>query len=290
MASGTNIEIDNCEISNVHHSGVCVQGTNVYIHHNYIHDVHAYPVVVADRARPPTLIEANLIHWVWHSIAGTGAPGTCYEARYNMIVGDEAPASWGKIYHCFDMHAYRPVAQAKQGLIAGDTILIHHNTVRSMSDAIEARIRGIPREICEIHHNWFEAEDVEQAIEQVPPPCNLWAYQNAHGPERTVVAIGDETTARITFRDPPPPAKELPVVAGKLALDFDVELMRGLTLRSVAIELAGERIYEAAAPPEPGAVTIDTTALPNGVQRFTVVVTDDRGVVSTYPRFIHVQN
>lgn len=290
MAVGEEVEIDNCEISNVHHSGVCVQCAGIHIHHNHIHDVHAYPVVVADRARMPVLIEANLIYWVWHSIAGTGAPGTGYEARYNEIVGGEIPASWGRRYHCFDMHAFRPVSTAGHGKIAGDTILIHHNTIREMGEALGARIRGIPRDICEIHHNWFEAADVEQAIEQVEPPCNLWVRDNAHGPDRTVVPIGDETTARITFRAPPRPAEELPVVTGTLALDFDVALMEGLALQSVAVDLGEERIYEGPRPPDPGEVTIDTTQLEDGTHRFTLTVTDDRNVTSTYPRFVEVRN
>jgi hypothetical protein len=274
----------------VHHSGVCVQCEGIHIHHNHIHDVHAYPVVIADRGRLPILIEANLIYWVWHSIAGTGAPGTGYEARYNEIVGGEIPASWGRRYHCFDMHAFRPVSKAGHGKIAGDTILIHHNTVREMGGALGARIRGIPREICEIHHNWFAAQDIDQAIEQVEPPCNLWAYQNAHGPEKTVVPVGDETTARVTFRTPPRPEEELPEVTGNLALDFDVTLQDGLTLRTVTVDLGDERVYEGPEAPAAGEVSIDTNSLENGVRQFTVTVTDDRGTVSTCPRFIEVSN
>jgi hypothetical protein len=290
MAVGEDVEIDNCEISNVHHSGVNVQGADVHIHHNHIHDVHAYPVVVGDRASPRTLIEANRIYWIWHAIAGTGAPGTGYEARYNEIIGGEIPETWGRRYHCFDMHAFRPLQTAGHGLIAGDEILIHHNTVREMGGALGARIRGISREICEIHHNWFAAEDVEQAIEQTQPRCNLWAYENAHGPDRTVVEIGEETTARVNFRTPAPPAEELPVVAGKLAVDFDVKLLPGLSLRSVVVDVEGERVYEGATAPPAGEVSVDTTALENGVRQMTVTVTDDRGTVSTYPRYLEVAN
>jgi hypothetical protein len=289
-AVGEDVEIDNCEISNVHHSGVCVQCAGIHIHHNHIHDVHAYPVVIADRARMPVLIEANLIYWVWHSIAGTGAPETGYEARYNEIVGGDIPASWGRRYHCFDMHAFRPVSSEGHGKIAGDTILIHHNTVREMGGALGARIRGIPRDRCEIHHNWFEAEDVDQAIEQVEPRCNLWAWDNAHGPDRAVVAIGDETTARVTFVTPAPPSEKLPVVTGELALDFEVELIEGLTLRGVSVDLDEKRIYEGAQAPARGEVTVDTTALEDGVHQLTVIVADDRGAEAAYPRFFEVQN
>jgi hypothetical protein len=290
MAVGEGVEIDNCEISNVHHSGVNVQAADVHVHHNHIHNVHAYPVVIGDRAGPPTLIEANRIYWIWHAIAGTGAPGTGYEARYNEIIGGEIPESWGRRYHCFDMHAFRPLQNAGHGLIAGDTLLIHHNTVRNMGGALGARIRGIPREICEIHHNWFAAEDVEQAIEQVEPHCNLWAYQNAHGPDRSVVAVGDETTARVTFRSPPPPTANLPVISGALALDFDVALLEGVQLRSVVVQLGEATLYDATAAPEAEEVTIDTTTLENGIHSFTVTVTDDRGVVSRYPRYFEVAN
>ncbi len=290
MVVGADVEIDNCEISNVHHSGVDVKGGSCHIHHNHIHDVHAYPVVVVGGAWPPPLIEANLIYWVWHAIAGTGAPGTGYEARYNIIVGGDIPPSWGRRYHCFDMHAYRPLAQAGHEKIAGDTILIHHNTVREMGDALGARIRGIPRDIAEIHHNWFTAPDVEQAVEQVDPPGNLWVHDNAHGPDRTVIRIGGRTTARITFRRPPPAEEELPLIAGELALDFDVEMMAGLTLQSVAINLDGNPLYEDTEPPQPGAVSINTADLDDGVHELTVVVTDNRGMVTTYPRFFVVEN
>lgn len=290
MVVGENVEIDNCEISNFHHSGVLVQGMNVHIHHNFIHDVHAYPVVIADKARPPILIEANLIYWVWHSIAGTGAPGTGYEARYNLIIGGDIPPSWGRRYHCFDMHAYRPMARAGHERIAGDIILIHHNTVREMGTAQAGRIRGIPREIAEIHHNWFSSSDPAQDIQQVGPPCNMWVYDNAYGPDRTVRTIGEQTTARIIFRQPSPPGSELMKVTGELALDFEVQLMEGLEMQSVVVELDGEVLYEEETAPEAGTVVIDTTALDNGVHELTVKVIDNRGVTSVYPRFLQVEN
>ena len=37
MAWGDDIEVDNCEVSNFHHSGVCVQGANLHVHHCHIH-------------------------------------------------------------------------------------------------------------------------------------------------------------------------------------------------------------------------------------------------------------
>lgn len=290
MAMGEGVEVDNCEISNFHHSGVCVQCAGIRIHHNLIHDVHAYPVVVVDRARPPVLIEGNIIYWVWHAIAGSGAPGTGYEARYNRVIGGEIPASWGGRHHCFDMHSFRPLAQAKHGLVGGDTILIHHNTVENMGDALGGRIRGIPRELCEVHHNWFSAPDVPQAMEQLEPRCNLWMHDNAHGPERTVVALDERSTPRISFRTPPPPEPELPVVTGDLALDFEVTVMPGLTLQSVTVTLGDEELYSGANAPQPGAVVIKTRALANGVHTVTVTATDTRGIAATYPRFFEVRN
>lgn len=93
--------------SHFNHSGVNVRGKNVRVHHNFIHDVHAYPVVVGHKAELPMLIEANLIHCAWHAIAGSGDPGTGYEARYNRIVAQTPPASWWMPApgHAFDMHA-----------------------------------------------------------------------------------------------------------------------------------------------------------------------------------------
>ncbi len=100
------------------------------VHHNFIHDVHAYPVVVGDKAELPMLIEANLIHYAWHAIAGSGDPGTGYEARYNRIAARTPPAGWKMPApgHAFDMHAYRPLEKDRKGRVAGDRISIRHNT------------------------------------------------------------------------------------------------------------------------------------------------------------------
>ena len=69
-----NVEIDNCEISKFSRGGIEVypDGKNVYIHHNFLHDIHAYPVITVNRSSLPVLIEANLIYWVWHATAGSG--------------------------------------------------------------------------------------------------------------------------------------------------------------------------------------------------------------------------
>ena len=56
MSTSTNVEVDNCEISHFNHSGVNIRGKNVRVHHCFIHDVHAYPIVVGHKAELPTLV------------------------------------------------------------------------------------------------------------------------------------------------------------------------------------------------------------------------------------------
>ena len=79
-------------------------------------------------------------------------------------------------------------------------------------------------------------------------------------------------------------------VTGELALDFVVEVMEGLKVQSVVVELDGEVLYEEETAPEAGTVVIDTTTLDNGVHELTVKVIDNRGVATTYPRFLQAAN
>jgi len=290
-ARGENIEVDNCEISNFHHSGVSVQGRNVHVHHNHIHDVHAYPVVTADKARMPMLIEANEIHWIWHTIAGTGGPETGYEARFNLCIREQPPASWGEKHksHGFDMHAYRPVSRATKRRIAGDVILIHHNTMRNNGPALGALIRGIPRDICRVYRNWFSNPDPALAVGQLEPHANVWVTDNAHGPEKKVVAMGTPTTAQIRFKQPPPPAAEPAVVSGPLPLDIEVNVPEGLTLKQVVVTVGDKEIYSGGKAPAPKQVVVDTGTLGKGDHIVRVTATDNRDVKAQHETTVRIE-
>jgi hypothetical protein len=91
-----------------------------------------------------SVIEYNRFDWNRHSIAGTGRPSCGYVARHNVELGVS-------LSHCFDMHGGR---DRKDGTdIAGTSIEIYNNTFRAPQTSVV--IRGVPRESCEIHHNWF---------------------------------------------------------------------------------------------------------------------------------------
>ncbi len=278
MARDPDVEVDNCEISNFHHSGVNANGKRTYVHHCFIHDVHAYPVVVSHFGED-ALIEANIIHWVWHTVAGAGDPGTGYEARYNITVRRTPPASWGAGHksHGFDMHEHLPAARSPQRrLIAGDRILIHHNTMLDNGPALGALIRGAPRDIAEIHHNWFSEKDPALAVGQTGPPCNLWVYENVYGPEKIRLPVAPQTTPRITLKQPPPPTEKPFVLSRSLPLDVDVRVMDGLRLERVSVELDQRTLYSGAHAPRPGDVVLDPSKLEPGLHELVISAEDDR--------------
>ena len=140
------LEVDNCEITAFSRAGVYLtKGEGHHVHHCFIHHCQYNGLgygVCLDVAS--SLIERNLFDFNRHSIAGTGQLGCGYEARHNVELGTS-------LSHCFDMHGGR---DRKDGtVIAGTTINIHHNTFRAPNLAI--KIRGVPQDACNIHHNWF---------------------------------------------------------------------------------------------------------------------------------------
>lgn len=316
VAVGRNVEVDNCELSNFHWAGVYVNSANIYIHHNYIHDIHVYPVAVMRGAALPTRIEANIIRWIWHAIAASGAPGTGYEAAYNVVIRHNPPASFREGYrpHAFDVHRGYYTREGIKGhihpagAIGGDRVIIHHNTVVNAGPCRPVRLRGIPRQIARIHHNWFSEPPGQRDVQMLDPAANMWVYDNVYGPDKIPVGIGEQTTAQILFKNPSPPEMELEQVSGDLALDIEVDVCEGLQLSSVTISTAQvtrdpqkpgrdtevieneRKIYSGARPPEPGEIVIDTRELPNGENQIKVVAVDNRGVTSTYPVSVLVDN
>lgn len=146
MATASHLEIDNCEIMGWSNGGInLARGKDHRIHHNYFHHCRrqglGYGIVIN---RSFSAIEYNLFDYCRHYIAGTGAPGSGYEAANNVTLLNSSS-------HLFDMHGGR---DRKDGTtIAGTYIKVHHNTFMHPTERI-LYIRGIPQEVAEFHHNW----------------------------------------------------------------------------------------------------------------------------------------
>jgi hypothetical protein len=167
------LQVDNCELWGWSHAAVFLQkgATDNHIHHNYMHHNQRHGLgygVVLDQSE--ALIEANLFDWGRHHIAGTGRPGTSYEARYNRVMENANS-------HSFDMHGGRDRDDGTD--IAGDLILIHHNTFQAR-DVAAVVIRGIPQESAEIYNNWFLHATPSTAVKQTNATGNLRTYKNQY--------------------------------------------------------------------------------------------------------------
>ena len=173
------LEVDNCEIWGWSHAGVFLKAgaAKAHIHHNYMHHNQRSGLgygVCLDQS--DALIEANLFDWCRHHIAGTGRPGTSYEARYNLVLENANG-------HSFDMHGG---ADRNDGTdIAGDLISIHHNTFKATSVRAIV-IRGKPRQSVEINHNCFLHPARKEAIAQTNATGNINITRNQYTTERTV--------------------------------------------------------------------------------------------------------
>ena len=166
----SHLEVDNCEITAFGLAGIYLKGGGGHhIHHNAIHHCQYNGLgygVCHDKAS--LTIEYNLFDWNRHSIAGTGTPGCSYTARHNVELGVS-------LSHCFDMHGGR---DRKDGTdIAGTSIEVYNNTFRAETTPVV--IRGVPDQVCEVHHNWFPKHgDAEQAV-RASERTNV--YDNAYG-------------------------------------------------------------------------------------------------------------
>jgi len=173
------LEVDNCELWGWSHAAVYLKegSAEAHIHHNYIHHNQRSGLgygVCLDRSY--ALIEANVFDWCRHHIAGTGRPGTGYEARYNIVFGHANG-------HSFDMHGGRDRGDGTD--VAGDVILIHHNFFMA-TDVPAVVIRGVPRRRAEIHHNWFLHENPGRAVRQTNAQGNMRVYGNQYTEARIV--------------------------------------------------------------------------------------------------------
>ena len=149
------IEVDNCELAGWSHAAIyLLKGHNHHIHHNFIHHNQYNGLgygISHDVAQ--SRITHNLFNYNRHSIAGTGRPGSGYEACHNIELGHS-------LSHCFDMHGGRD--RKDETTIAGTWMNVHHNTFFAPKTAIV--IRGVPEKQANIHHNWFSQSPNELSV------------------------------------------------------------------------------------------------------------------------------
>jgi len=169
------LEVDNCEISAFSHAGVFLRkGDGHRIHHNDIHHCQynglGYGV---SHCKASSVVEFNLFDWNRHSIAGSGEPGCGYIARHNVQLD-------ASLSHCFDMHGGRDREDGTD--IAGTTIEISNNTF--LSPKLAVKIRGVPQDKCEVHHNWFEKhKEAAKAVGGLSEKTK--AFDNVYGEKPT---------------------------------------------------------------------------------------------------------
>ena len=169
-------EIDNCEISGFRSSatGFGAGASRGYVHHNHIHHNQQAGLGYGVSLAGDVLIEGNLFDWCRHHIASSGAPGSGFEARYN-ICGENANS------HLFDMHGGRDRGDATD--IAGDWMNIHHNTFKC-EEFRSVGIRGVTSQGAVIHHNWFYSPDPQNVVRTSE---GVEVYRNVLGPDREVI-------------------------------------------------------------------------------------------------------
>ena len=174
------LEVDNCELGGWSYAAVYLRaGEGHHIHHNFIHHNQRNGLgygVCHDRAF--SLIEQNLFNYNRHSIAGTGRPGSGYEARNNVEIGES-------LSHCFDMHGGRDRTDGTD--IAGTWMKVHHNTFRTRKTPVI--IRGVPEEEIDIHHNWFFHHRPERQPGNHPVRYEerTKIYANAYGKQKPTI-------------------------------------------------------------------------------------------------------
>ena len=127
-------EVDNCEISQFQRGGIALfrDSERARIHHNHLHDIAAYPVVLANGTGGGHVIEANRIEWAWHAIASNGSRGSGYTARDNVFLRVSRPKSFDQSgpdppNWCLDTHQ-NDGAETKPPRPATRKLMAHHNT------------------------------------------------------------------------------------------------------------------------------------------------------------------
>ncbi|MEY5024663.1 MAG: hypothetical protein RLZZ244_191 [Verrucomicrobiota bacterium] len=135
-------EVDNCEISRFHRGGVVLfrDSEHSHIHHNDLHEIAAYPVLLGNGTGAGHLIEANRIEWAWHAIASNGSRGSGYCARYNLFIRVKRPVAFDQAgadppNWCLDTHSNsgaptKPPRPATRKLVVQYNTFLAHPDVR----------------------------------------------------------------------------------------------------------------------------------------------------------------
>jgi len=174
------LEVDGCELAGWSHAAIFLKsGSGHDVHHCFVHHNQYQGLgygVCHDVAT--SRIERNLFDWNRHSIAGTGRPGSGYEALHNVERGTS-------LSHCFDMHGGR---DRKDGTnVAGTWMKVTRNTF--LCPQLAVKVRGEPEEEVRVEGNWFVHESANEAV------AGEWRTvvgANAHGVEDPVVRPADE--------------------------------------------------------------------------------------------------
>ncbi len=175
-----NAEVDNCEISQFQRGGVAMfrDSERSHVHHNFIHDIAAYPVLLGNGTGDGPIIEANRIEWAWHAIASNASRGSGYTARYNVFLRVSRPKLFDRSgpdppNWCLDTHA-NAGAETKPARPATRKLIAHHNTFLAHPDVTVGDGSALPKTVgiypkhdiyigagegmtttVEIHHNRF---------------------------------------------------------------------------------------------------------------------------------------
>jgi len=144
--AGSNVRIDNCELSGFGCYSIALQPNarqirvdHCYIHHNQTNGL-GYGVSHSNDTE--SIVEYCLFNYNRHSIASSGAPVSGYIARHNIEMGVS-------LHHCFDVHGG---SDRRDGTnIAGTYCEIYNNTF--LADAYPYLLRGVPEKYQHFHHN-----------------------------------------------------------------------------------------------------------------------------------------
>jgi hypothetical protein len=190
--------VENCEIYDWTFAGVAIYTDGLtdpqspdrgYVHHNYIHNNqrsgYGYGV---DVGMASALIEANLFDYGRHFIAGNrDYPVTNYEARYNVF-GSHCTNAMVDCHGGNDSQDWGNPNPPNAACPAGGTLLIHHNTFQSATQA-SVGIRGVPATICKVYNNWtywperYSTTTFKQRLENLglTPYVRMQVYDNWFG-------------------------------------------------------------------------------------------------------------
>lgn len=173
-------EVDHCEIAQFQRGGIAMfrDSNKAHIHHNQLHDIAAYPILLGNGTGDGHIIEHNRIEWAWHAIGSNGSRGSGYTARHNEFirmprpmlfdVGGASPPNW-----CLDVHENKgaetkPPRPSTRLLVVHDNVFLAHADVKvgdgsellitkglyPKHDIYIGRCPGVTNKV-DIHHNRF---------------------------------------------------------------------------------------------------------------------------------------